>query len=186
MSVPVTSDGASKSAFFNAIIHSVKGLENIVVPLAWTGIAAIILEDGRTANLGIKLPVPILDSSSCCIRHNTEQRRFPKVAKLIILNKSTMIPHHALSVVDRLLRERMGLDLPFGCKVIVLGGDWRQILPVAVHVKKTTLLKICLKNSPLWNSFEQFPLIMDMRTEPHKQDFAKWLLHLGRGTLNNV
>ncbi|GFY46291.1 ATP-dependent DNA helicase [Trichonephila inaurata madagascariensis] len=114
------------------------------MPLTVTsdGIAAIILEYGRTASSGFKLPVPILDNFSCCVRHTSEQRRFLKVAKLIIFDESIMTPQRALSAVDRLLKERMGLDLPFVCKVIILGGDWRQILPVAVHVKKTTLLKI--------------------------------------------
>ncbi|GFW80475.1 ATP-dependent DNA helicase [Trichonephila clavipes] len=68
-----------------------------------------------------------------------------------------MTPHHALSAVDRLFRDLMGLDVPFGGK----------------------------KNSPLWSSFKQFSLIRNIRTEPREQDFASWLLHLGNGTLKN-
>ncbi|GBN68337.1 hypothetical protein AVEN_252201-1 [Araneus ventricosus] len=92
-----------------------------------------LCEGGRTAHSRFKLPVPILDNSSCSIRHNTEDGRFLKAAKLLIWDELTMTPHHALSAVDRLLRYLMNSDLPFGGKVFVLGGDWRQILPVAVH-----------------------------------------------------
>ncbi|GBO29961.1 hypothetical protein AVEN_99257-1 [Araneus ventricosus] len=118
--------GSGKSFLFNALIHSVRGLGEIVVPIAWTGIAAIILEGGRTAHSRFKLQVPVLDNSSCRIRHNTEDGRALKAAKDIIWDECTMTPHHALSAVDRLLRDLMNSDLPFGGKVFVLGGDWRQ------------------------------------------------------------
>ncbi|GFV93151.1 ATP-dependent DNA helicase [Trichonephila clavipes] len=103
----------------------------------------------------------------------------------MIWDECTMTPHHALSAVDRLFRDLMGLDVPFGGKVFVLGGDWKQILPVAVHVNRTAIVETCLKNSPLRSSFKQFSLTRNMRTEPHEQDFASWLLHLGNGTLKN-
>ena len=31
---------------------------------------------------------------------------------------------------DRVLQDLTGNNVPFGGKVVVLGGDWRQILPV--------------------------------------------------------
>ncbi|GBM58757.1 hypothetical protein AVEN_179313-1 [Araneus ventricosus] len=96
-----------------------------------------------------------------------------------------MTPHHALSAVDRFLRDLMNSDLPFGGKVFVLGGDWRQILPVEVHANRTTIIETCLKNSPLWSTFKQFSLVRTMRTEPDEQDFVDWLLHLGNGSLTN-
>ncbi|GBO40093.1 hypothetical protein AVEN_68648-1 [Araneus ventricosus] len=55
--------GSDRSFLFNALIRSVRGLGEIVVPIAWTGIAAIILEGGRTAHSRFKLPVPISDNS---------------------------------------------------------------------------------------------------------------------------
>ncbi|GFY64708.1 ATP-dependent DNA helicase [Trichonephila inaurata madagascariensis] len=97
-----------------------------------------------------------------------------------------MISHCALSAVDRLFRDLMGLDVPFGSKVFVLGGDWRQMLPGAVHANRTVIVETCLKNSPPWSSFKQFIFIRNMRTEPHEQDFASWLLHLGNGILKKT
>ncbi|GBL76343.1 hypothetical protein AVEN_234581-1 [Araneus ventricosus] len=145
----------------------------------------IILEGGRTAHSRLKLPVSILDNSSCRIRHNTGDGRFLKAAKLIIWDECTITPHHALSAVDRLLRDLMNFDLPFVGKVFVLGDYWRQILPVAVYANRTTIIETCLKNSPLWSTFKQFSLLRNMRTEPDEQDFTNWLLHLGNGSLAN-
>ncbi|GBN09063.1 hypothetical protein AVEN_126257-1 [Araneus ventricosus] len=79
--------GPGKSFFFllfNAISRSVRGLGEIAVPVAWTRIAVIILEGGKTAHSRFKLLVSILDNSSSSIRHNTEDGRFLKAAKIII------------------------------------------------------------------------------------------------------
>ncbi|GFY37563.1 ATP-dependent DNA helicase [Trichonephila inaurata madagascariensis] len=121
---------------------------------------------GRWQNSSFKLPVPILDNSSCAVRHNT--RQFLKVVKIIVWDECTMTPHHALSAVDRLFRDLMGLDVQFG-----------------VHENRTAISETCLKNSSLWNSFKPFSFIRNMRIEPYEQDFASWLLHLDKGTLKN-
>jgi hypothetical protein len=51
-------------------------------------------------------------------------------AKLIVWDEASMVPLPALDCVERLLRDVSGNDMPFGGKVLVLGGDFRQILPV--------------------------------------------------------
>ncbi|GFV82387.1 ATP-dependent DNA helicase [Trichonephila clavipes] len=96
-----------------------------------------------------------------------------------------MIPHHALIAVDRLFRDLMGVDIPFGGKIFVLGGDWRQTLPDAVHANRTAIVETCLKNSPLWSSFKHFSLIRNMRTEPHKRIFADSIISEDYGEQNS-
>ena len=41
-----------------------------------------------------------------------------------------MIPKKALEIADKTLRDVCATDYPFGGKLIILGGDFRQILPV--------------------------------------------------------
>ncbi|CAF1955596.1 unnamed protein product, partial [Rotaria magnacalcarata] len=41
-----------------------------------------------------------------------------------------MTPSYALKAVDILLRDIMNISVPFGGKIMVLGGDFRQVLPV--------------------------------------------------------
>jgi len=41
-----------------------------------------------------------------------------------------MTHRHAFEAIDRSFRDLMGVDFPFGCKVMVLGGGFRQVLPV--------------------------------------------------------
>ena len=67
----------------------------------------------------------------------------------LLWDEHTMIRHHALSSVDRLLKDLMGLDLPFGGKVFVQCGNWRLVLTDAMNANRTTIIETCLKNSRL-------------------------------------
>ena len=42
---------------------------------AWTGIAATLLTEGQTVHSLFKLPVPVVDTSSCSISPNSEQAK---------------------------------------------------------------------------------------------------------------
>jgi ATP-dependent DNA helicase PIF1 len=106
-------------------------------------------------------------------------------AKLIIWDECTMAPQLALAAVDRMLQDLTDVKKPFGGKVIVLGGDWRQSLPISLHSNKTVILGNCLKKSLLWPKFKHFSLETNMRTDPDETAFANWLLKLGNGTLKN-
>ena len=52
-------------------------------------------------------------------------------ATLIIWDEASMTKRQNVEALDNSLRDIMGRsDLPFGGKTIVLGGDFRQVLPV--------------------------------------------------------
>ena len=58
------------------------------------------------------------------------------MATLILWDECPMMHSHAFEALDRSLRDIMGQvnpiskDMPFGGKIIVFGGGFRQILPV--------------------------------------------------------
>ena len=41
-----------------------------------------------------------------------------------------MMNKHIYEAADRTFRDLLGADVPFGGKVVVFGGDFRQVLPV--------------------------------------------------------
>lgn len=47
-----------------------------------------------------------------------------------------MIPKKALEIIDRTLRDVMDNDLPFGGKTFILGGDFKQVLPVVKNCSR--------------------------------------------------
>lgn len=67
---------------------------------------------------------------------------------------------------------------------MLLGGDFRQVLPVTPRVPPAVVIETSLKKSPLWSLFQQHHLIQNMRTRRGEQEFSAWLLQLGSGTLS--
>ena len=61
-----------------------------------------------------------------------------------------MAPREALEAVDVLLRDLTRVDLPFGGKVLVLGGDFRQVLPVMPHCSREDVVSHSLQAHLFW------------------------------------
>ncbi|GKF18263.1 DNA helicase, partial [Tanacetum coccineum] len=93
--------------------------------------------------------------------------------------------------LDRTLRDLMNApDLLFGGKIVVLGGDFHQTLPVKKEVAKEELISTSITESHLWWHFKISTLKENKRllrygltNEEHKRSkvFAKWLLDVGNG-----
>ena len=82
-----------------------------------------------------------------------------------------MIPNRALTVVDNLLRDITQIQLPFGGKTFVFGGDFRQILPVVPNGGKNETIANSIKKSVLWKHFKVLKLTINMRASESSQDF---------------
>ena len=94
-----------------------------------------------------------------------------------------MAPSYALKAVDILFRDIMNVNVPFGGKIMVLGGDFRQVLPVVRSANRSQLVAASLKSSELWSYFKIIRLNKNMRTEPGEEEFSEWLIKLGNGEL---
>ncbi|KAG8174760.1 hypothetical protein JTE90_026660 [Oedothorax gibbosus] len=68
-----------------------------------------------------------------------------------------MIPRKALEIIDRTLKNVMNNSLPFGGKTFILGGDFKQVLPV---VKKPPEAKLSRSASNPHTSGNSLKLII--------------------------
>ncbi len=86
-------------------------------------------------------------------------------AAIILWDEASMIPYGALDCVDRLLRDVMVSDLPFGGKVIILGSDFRQLLPVVPRADEAEIIaNTILHHYTLQDgTFRKFTLTQNMR-----------------------
>ncbi|XP_057299673.1 uncharacterized protein LOC130630262 [Hydractinia symbiolongicarpus] len=150
---------------------------------AFTGIAATLLKKGTTIHRLFRLPVPIVENSTCKITPVSAYAAELRQKSLFLLDEASMIPKHAFHAIDRLLQDICNNELPFGGKVVLLGGNFSQLLPVVRKGKATEIVDMCLKSSPLWHLVKEFRLHRNMRTRPGEQQFAAWLLQLGKGVL---
>ncbi|XP_071570011.1 uncharacterized protein [Temnothorax nylanderi] len=177
--------GSGKTYLFNTFLSVIRGRNEIVLPCASTGIAATLLKGGRTYHSLFKLSIPIDDSVKSNIRGNSQAARELIIAKLIIWDEVSMTVGHALTAVDKLLRDLMKNPRPFGGKVILFAGDFRQNLPVVPHAQKAAIIESTVKYSSIWRNVTQVKLKQNMRTGEEKE-FANWLMQLGDGKLSNT
>jgi len=178
--------GSGKTYVFNKLTSHLRHHNKKVACAAWTGIATTLMIDGRTVHGLFKLPVPVLENSTCNVPPTSEHAELLRGINLIIIDEASMIPTHALHAMDRCLQDIMQDDRPFGGKSLLLGGDFRQVLPVVPRVPPAVIIDTCLKRSPMWPLFEQHRLTRNMRTLPGEGEFAAWLLQLGNGELNDT
>lgn len=69
-----------------------------------------------------------------------------------------------------------------GGKVFVMGGDFRQVLPVVRRANPGQVVAVTLCRSSLWSDTGRLRLIENMRTGANQQEYARWLLSVGDGT----
>lgn len=75
-----------------------------------------------------------------------------------------MIPRKALEMVDKILCDCCNIDhIPFAGKSILLGEDFRQILPVVKNGTKFSVINETLKFPSMWSLFHVVSLKTNMR-----------------------
>ena len=96
---------------------------------------------------------------------------------------------HVAECMDRTLRDLCSCDLPFGGKVMVFGGDFRQILPVIRRGTRGDVVSACLNRSSLWRYVKVLNLTINMRLRIissqdslEVSEFSNFLLRVGEGT----
>jgi ATP-dependent DNA helicase PIF1 len=94
--------------------------------MAFTGVAAILLEDGKTLHTSFRLPLNMDDSSSCKL--SREERLKVKNTHIIICDEAPMAPVQALKMINATLKDIMQNNEPFGGKIIILAGIFELLL----------------------------------------------------------
>lgn len=62
-----------------------------------------------------------------------------------------MMTVHALDAIDKLLKKVTKKSVAFGGKVLLLGGDFRQCLPVIKHGNRVKVVESTIKSSGTWS-----------------------------------
>ncbi|GJV36392.1 ATP-dependent DNA helicase PIF1-like protein [Tanacetum coccineum] len=78
---------------------------DIVLNVASSGIAALLLEGGRTAHSRFAIPINILEDSMCHIPADSDLADLIRQAKLIIWDEAPMIQSYCYEAFDRTLRD---------------------------------------------------------------------------------
>jgi ATP-dependent DNA helicase PIF1 len=173
--------GTGKTFIYRCLIQSCINLGMRIISVAWTGIAAMLLPQGRTVHSRFKLPLNLNEHSVSGLNVNSKEAAIIRSARLIIWDEAPMANKYALMCVNRLLKDIMDNDVPFGGKIIILGGDFRQVLPVVPHTSRAATVQNSIKFSNLWPLFKVFKLTKNMRANTDQCVFANFLLKIGNG-----
>ncbi|KAL3536629.1 hypothetical protein ACH5RR_005090 [Cinchona calisaya] len=87
----------------------------------------------------------------------------------------------AVEALDDLLRDLMESREIFGGKVVVLGGDFGQTLPVVRKGNKCDEIDTCLSNFRLWPKLQKLYLTDNMRARLDLE-FTEYFFRIGNGT----
>ncbi|CAL5396268.1 unnamed protein product [Camellia sinensis] len=91
-----------------------------------------------------------------------------------------MTNRYAFEALNRTLIDITGVDCPFGGKIMVFGGDFRQVLPVVPKGTKAETIAASIVKSPLWSHIQILRLKQNMRSI-NDQQFGEFLLSVGNG-----
>ncbi|XP_022041450.2 uncharacterized protein LOC110944034 [Helianthus annuus] len=185
--------GTGKTFLRNTILSGLRSLGKVVLAVAASGIASLLLPSGRTAHSRFKIPLDLTDEFVCHIKKGTHLGILMKETVLIVWDEAPMSDRRCYEALDRALKDLEDNDTkPFGGKSVLLGGDFRQTLPVVPKSTKATLLALTLPRSHLWRHFKVFKLTENMRLQrPHLtaerqqqiSTFSSWLVEVGDGEI---
>lgn len=188
--------GTGKTFMWKTLAAALRSERKIVLTVASSGIASLLLPGGRTAHSKFKLPVPTLENSTCNIDYDDELAELLMQTQLIIWDEAPMAHRYTFEALDRTLKDVMGEDRDsdriFGGKVVVFGGDFRQILPVIPRGSRSDIIHASINASYIWNHVKVLTLTKNMRLMSgseisniqETEAFSKWILKVGEGKLS--
>ncbi|GBN18952.1 hypothetical protein AVEN_38677-1 [Araneus ventricosus] len=106
-------------------------------------------------------------------------------AVLIIIDEITMLTKDGLRCIDSLLRDLMNTDKPFGGKVIIIGDDFRQTLPVVPRGTRADVIETSINSSPLWSKCTHLSLTTNIRFA-RQREHNMWLLNIRSDNLPEI
>ncbi|CAN0925186.1 ATP-dependent DNA helicase PIF1 [Linum grandiflorum] len=154
----------------------------------------IISEIRSRAHSLFKIPLEVYHFSTCAVRKGKQLAELLRSATAIIWDEAPMIHRLSYEAVDRTLCEIMNMPLfgsgykPFGGKIVIFGGDFRQTLPVITDGGRSDTINASLAKSYLWSHCQLLHLTINMRvvnsainSQPvwGNMDFSKWILSVG-------
>ncbi|XP_075106440.1 uncharacterized protein LOC107808779 isoform X1 [Nicotiana tabacum] len=191
--------GTGKTFIWRTLSSAIRCKGDIVLTVASSGIASLLLLGGRTSHSRFAIPLNATEDSTCNIKQGTPLSKLIVKTKLIIWDEAPMMHRYCFEALDRTLRDILrfkdasNLDRLFGGKTVVLGGDFRQILPVIPKGTRQDIVNVTLNSSYLWNHCQVLKLTKNIRLERNQVDshlndlrqFSDWILAIGDGMIGN-
>ena len=97
--------GTGKTYLWKTIICRLRLEGKIVIAVASSGIAALLLLGERTAHSRFQIPIPVTDNSTCGIKQGSQIAELMTKASLIIWDEALMTHRNCFEPIDHSLRD---------------------------------------------------------------------------------
>uniref|UniRef100_A0A914HAT8 ATP-dependent DNA helicase n=1 Tax=Globodera rostochiensis TaxID=31243 RepID=A0A914HAT8_GLORO len=189
----LTGDGGTGKTFaYNALIARLKStMACRLLATASTGIAAELLFEGATLHSKLRVPIDIDDDTMPMLDYESDPAKLLRALELLIIDEISIANKNVINYVDKLLRsiDVANQEKHFGGKIVVFGGDWKQLLPVAESSGAPGLDNV---NLSYWLSVKTTPwftnglvnihrLTVNMRVTGNQEDYRRTLKTWGTG-----
>ncbi|GLT28690.1 hypothetical protein SLA2020_036020 [Shorea laevis] len=185
--------GTRRTFVWKTLLASFRSKGYIVLNVALSGIAAELLPGARTAHSRFAIPIDLNEASTCNIKKGTPLAELLSKTKLIIWDEIPMSHRFCFESLDKSLRDILKYDNndiskgPFGGIIIVLGGDFRQILPVVPYGSRQEIVHATINSFYLWDYCQVLTLTKNLMLQTTSfnydlvelRDFFNWLLKVG-------
>ncbi|XP_057811274.1 uncharacterized protein LOC131025497 [Salvia miltiorrhiza] len=168
--------GTGKTFIWNTLSAALRSKGEIVLNVASSGIASLLLPGGRTAHSRFKIPINVNEDSMCNINQGSPLAELIVRCKLIIWDEAPMMHKFCFEALDRSLRDikrfvnTSSASTPFGGKTVVFGGDFRQILHVIPKGSRQDIVFATINSSYLWR-YCKSSLNGDLVQQVHTPEF---------------
>jgi hypothetical protein len=182
--------GTGKTDLYHSVFHLVRSLGLIVLCVASSGIASLLLPRGRTSHSRFGLPVPVpLDECVCHVTRESDRGQLLRKLSAVIWDEAPTSPLAVWNAVDKLFRDIRAMATtrnehrPFGGVLMLLGGDFRQTMPVLPRVPPENVIDYTLVRTPWWRHPDTMRVHVLRRNMRARGDprFAAELLAVGEG-----
>ncbi|XP_010677948.2 uncharacterized protein LOC104893532 [Beta vulgaris subsp. vulgaris] len=157
--------GTGKTYVWKTLCYTVRKMGEIVLPVASSGIASLLLPRGRTAHSRFGIPLNVTENSTCAgIRPGSDLADLLIKTKLIIWDEAPMMHKY--------------------CSKHLI-----EILPVVPKGTRQDIVFATVNSSYLWDSCKVLTLTRNMRLQSGSskssadelREFSEWILSVGDG-----
>jgi len=190
------SGGNGKIYLWKVIVAMLKSKRKVIMSVASSRIAALLLPFGKTTHAMFKIPVNLIEATYYSFSKHSELADLIWQTSLIIWNEAPMSHRWVIETVDHTLRDIYDQkNMPFGGKLIVFCGDFRRILPVVTKGSRADIVAASLSRSHFWPDCHVMHLrinirMRDLSLSNHEYErlhrFGDWLLNIGNRSLQSI
>ncbi|GKD03309.1 ATP-dependent DNA helicase PIF1-like protein [Tanacetum coccineum] len=168
--------GTGKTFLYKTIISRLRSQRMIVLAVASSGIALLLLLAGRTAHSRFIIPLDLMENNTWWYQTKyAVTRANARSFSLLFRMKPPMTQRYGFETLDITLRDILGFKCLEKRMTVLLGGEFRQILPVILKAKRPEIVQACINKSELWKYCKVFTLTRSMRFNEYSANSTRYI-----------